>query len=100
MRPRINFQKNGTSVPFFIFSRKPKSKMDFKIIMPRQKRFVWAKKFFSRNTPGVLSFNLRECMKSIVHVLSAFYTRMNHHPYNTPYNARLVCGRASRSFRK
>ena len=26
--------------------------MDFRIILPRQKRFAWAKKFFPRNTPG------------------------------------------------
>ena len=56
MRPRINFQKNGTSVPFFFFARYPKSKMDFRIVMSRAKQKHKTKKFFSRNTPPGLMF--------------------------------------------
>jgi hypothetical protein len=53
MRPRIKFQKNGTSVPFFFFARYPKSKMNSRIVMPSTKQKHKIKKFFSRNIPPV-----------------------------------------------
>lgn len=38
--------------------------------MPRTKRFAWAKKFFSRNTPGYPVFYPRKSTKSIVRKIS------------------------------
>jgi hypothetical protein len=68
MRPRIKFQKNGTSVPFFFFARYPKSKMNSRIVMPRQKQNYKIKKFFSRNTPPGLFYPSKHT-KSIVRLL-------------------------------
>ena len=44
----------GRNDPSDFFTRNPKSKIDFKIVMPRQKQNNKLKKIFSRHTPPIL----------------------------------------------